>query len=33
MLAVDAQGDTIDGDQILAILALHLGVDLVAVTP
>ena len=32
MLAVDAQGDTIDGDQILAILALHLGVDLVAVT-
>ena len=25
-------GDTIDGDQILAILALHLGVDLVAVT-
>ncbi len=32
MLAVDAQGDAIDGDQILAILALHLGVDLVAVT-
>ena len=32
MLAVDAAGATIDGDQILAILALHLGVDLVAVT-
>ena len=26
------QGDEVDGDQILAILALHLGVDLVAVT-
>jgi phosphoglucosamine mutase len=32
MLAVDAKGDVVDGDQILAILALHLGVDLVAVT-
>jgi phosphoglucosamine mutase len=32
MLAVDENGDTLDGDQIIAILALHLGVDLVAVT-
>jgi phosphoglucosamine mutase len=32
MLAVDAQGNAIDGDQIVAILALHLGVDQVAVT-
>ena len=32
MLAVDGDGNTIDGDQILAILALHLGVDIVAVT-
>jgi phosphoglucosamine mutase len=32
MLAVDAQGHAIDGDQILAVLAVHLGVDLVAVT-
>jgi phosphoglucosamine mutase len=32
MLAVDANGDVVDGDQIVAILALHLGVDLVAVT-
>jgi phosphoglucosamine mutase len=32
MLAVDAVGNALDGDQILAILALHLGVDLVAVT-
>jgi phosphoglucosamine mutase len=32
MLAVDARGNEIDGDQILAILALHLGVDLVVVT-
>jgi phosphoglucosamine mutase len=32
MLAVDADGGEVDGDQILAILALHLGVDLVAVT-
>jgi phosphoglucosamine mutase len=32
MLAVDAAGNELDGDQILAILALHLDVDLVAVT-
>ncbi len=32
MLAVDGDGETVDGDQILAILALHLGVDVVAVT-
>ena len=32
MLAVDAAGDVVDGDQILAVLALHLGVDVVAVT-
>ncbi len=32
MLAVDAAGEPIDGDQILAILALDLQVDLVAVT-
>ena len=32
MLAVDANGGALDGDQIVAILALHLGVDLVAVT-
>ena len=32
MLAVDADGNPVDGDQIVAILALHLGVDLVAVT-
>ena len=32
MLAVDAAGRELDGDQILAILALHLGVDVVAVT-
>jgi phosphoglucosamine mutase len=32
MLAVDAAGDAVDGDQILAILALHLGVEVVAVT-
>jgi len=32
MLAVDADGDAVDGDQILAVLALDLGVDLVAVT-
>jgi phosphoglucosamine mutase len=32
MLALDAEGRAVDGDQILAILALHLGVDLVAVT-
>jgi phosphoglucosamine mutase len=32
MLAVDERGETLDGDQILAILALSLGVDVVAVT-
>jgi phosphoglucosamine mutase len=32
MLAVDAAGREVDGDQIVAVLALHLGVDLVAVT-
>ena len=32
MLAVDAGGEPVDGDQILAILALDLGVELVAVT-
>jgi phosphoglucosamine mutase len=32
MLAVDANGAAVDGDQILAILADRLGVDLVAVT-
>jgi phosphoglucosamine mutase len=32
MLAVDGSGNVIDGDQILAVVALHLGVDLVAVT-
>jgi phosphoglucosamine mutase len=32
MLAVDAEGNKVDGDQIVAILALHLDVDLVAVT-
>jgi phosphoglucosamine mutase len=32
MLAVDADGNAVDGDQIVAILALHLGVELVAVT-
>lgn len=32
MLAVDAAGNELDGDQILAVVALHLGVDLVAVT-
>jgi phosphoglucosamine mutase len=32
MLAVDADGNPIDGDQIIAVLALHLGVDLVGVT-
>jgi phosphoglucosamine mutase len=32
MLAVDASGTPVDGDQILAILADHLKVDLVAVT-
>jgi phosphoglucosamine mutase len=32
MLAVDERGEPLDGDQILAILALTLGVDRVAVT-
>jgi phosphoglucosamine mutase len=32
VLAVDETGETLDGDQLLAILALDLGVDLVAVT-
>jgi phosphoglucosamine mutase len=32
MLAVDVSGREVDGDQILAVLALHLGVDLVVVT-
>jgi phosphoglucosamine mutase len=32
MLAVDAGGNEVDGDQILAVVALNLGVDLVAVT-
>jgi phosphoglucosamine mutase len=32
MLAVDAEGNVVDGDQIVSILALDRGVDLVAVT-
>jgi phosphoglucosamine mutase len=32
MLAVDERGNAVDGDRIVAVLALHLGVDLVAVT-
>jgi phosphoglucosamine mutase len=32
MLAVDERGEPVDGDQILAVLALALGVDVVAVT-
>jgi phosphoglucosamine mutase len=32
VLAIDERGAVVDGDQIVAILALHLGVDLVAVT-
>ncbi len=32
MLAVDAEGEQLDGDEIVAVVALHLGVDLVAVT-
>jgi phosphoglucosamine mutase len=32
MLAVDANGSPVDGDQIVAILALQKGVDMVAVT-
>ena len=32
MLAVDAEGNAVDGDQILSVLALHLDVDVVVVT-
>ncbi len=32
MLAVDGNGDVVDGDEIVAVLALHLGVEMVAVT-
>lgn len=32
LLAVDGHGNEVDGDRILAVLALHFGVDLVAVT-
>ncbi len=32
VLAVDAAGEVVDGDAIVAVLALHLGVDTVAVT-
>ena len=32
MLAVDERGEVVDGDQILAVLALALGVEVVAVT-
>ena len=32
MLAVDGEGNPVDGDQILAVLALHLQVDTVVVT-
>jgi phosphoglucosamine mutase len=32
MLAVDGDGNALDGDQILAVLALHLAVDTVVVT-
>ena len=32
MLAVDGRGEVVDGDQILAVLAVALGVDVVAVT-
>jgi len=32
MLAVDSGGNALDGDEIVAVLALHLGVDQVAVT-
>jgi phosphoglucosamine mutase len=32
MLAVDRNGEIVDGDGIVAILALHMGVDVVAVT-
>jgi phosphoglucosamine mutase len=33
MLAVDANGDVVDGDQIVAVLALHLRAPSVVVTP
>ena len=33
MLAVDANGDVVDGDQIVALLALHLHASSVVVTP
>jgi phosphoglucosamine mutase len=33
MLAVDGNGEVVDGDEIVAILALHLHVDSVTVTP
>jgi phosphoglucosamine mutase len=33
MLAVDGNGDVVDGDQIVAVLALHLQVPSVTVTP
>ena len=33
MLAVDGNGDVVDGDQIVALLALHLQVPSVTVTP
>ena len=32
LIAVDAGGETVDGDQIVAVIALATGVDLVAVT-
>jgi phosphoglucosamine mutase len=32
MLAVDERGAPVDGDQIVAVLVMHLGVDVVAVT-
>jgi phosphoglucosamine mutase len=32
VMAVDAAGEVVDGDAIVAVLALHLGVDTVAVT-
>ena len=31
-IAVDERGEALDGDQILAVLALSLGVDVVVVT-
>ena len=32
MLAVDVDGEELDGDEILAVIAIHLGIDTVAVT-